>query len=181
MKFFIILAAILSVLTIFSVGYFQKRKNKMKKLKEIISNADKYDLIISRTRQERSKDSNGTEIVIKIKDNTLYYTERNWGFKARTGVIEKEIILDIADIKYIHDFIKENKLNKNYKKEIKIKKKHSFMTYTYDVTLKFDDEYYKIYIVSNTENMKSSFMPEGHKNKFFGKIQELYSFLKSKK
>ena len=180
MKFFVILAAIASVLIILSAGYFQKRNKKIKELKKMIKNIDNYDLVISRIRQERSKDSNGNSTVIKLKDNVMYYSEKSWGFKSQKGTIEKEIILDNSDIIYIDNFIKENKLNKNYTKKIEVKKKHSFTTYTYDVTLKFENDYYNINIVSNTENQNLNTIHRGYENSCFGKVRELYDFLKSK-
>ena len=38
---------------------------------------ENYDLLIIYTRRERSKDSNGTEIKISLKDQTLSYHERH--------------------------------------------------------------------------------------------------------
>lgn len=136
-----------------------------------------YDLKISRKRQERSKDSNGTDIKIKISDNIMYYTERSWGFKAKKGIIQKEIALEEADIKHIKDFIIEKELNKNYEKEIIVKKRHSFTIYTYNLTLILNEKTYIINITSNTETQKSKFNDIGHENVFFCNIVKLYNLL----
>lgn len=132
---------------------------------------EKYDILIVYTRQERSKDSNGTEIRIGLKDNTLTYHEHHWGFKAIKKVTEKKIKIDDEFLAHINTFISENLPNKNYEDNIEPNKKRAFNTFRYELFINKEGKQYKIDISTKNQNTD---------NKYYNNLETLFSEIKSK-
>lgn len=133
--------------------------------------AENYDILIIYSREEHSKDSNGTEIKIGLKDNTLTYHERHWGFKAIKKVTEKKIKIDDVFLNHINEFIKNNLPNKNYKKEIEIDRKRAFNTFRYELFVNDGERQYNNNISTKNQNTD---------NEYYNNLESLFSEMKSK-
>lgn len=132
---------------------------------------EKYDILIVYTRQERSKDSNGTEKKISLKDNTLNYYERHWGFKASDKITKKKSKIDDAFLAYINNFINDNLPDKNYKEEIEPNRERAFNTFSYVLFVNNKNKPFKIDI--RTKNIETE-------NKYYNNLETLFSEMKSK-
>ena len=138
---------------------------------QIIETDENYDLLIIYTRREQSKDSNGTEIKINLKDNTLIYHEKHWGFKASNKITKKKTKIDDEFLDYINKFTKNNFPDKAYTKEIKTKERFAFTTFRYELFVKKVEKEYKIDISSNDHTTE---------DQYFNNLETLFSELKSK-
>lgn len=145
-------------------------KSKNTTMNNIITE-EKNDILIVYTRQERSKDSNGTEIRIGLKNNTLTYHEHHWGFKAIKKVTEKKTKIDAEFLAYINTFISENLPNKNYEDNIEPNKKRAFNTFRYELFINKEGKQYKIDISTKNQNTD---------NKYYNNLETLFSEIKSK-
>ena len=132
---------------------------------------ENYDLLIIYTRREQSKDSNGTEIKISLKDKTLSYHERHWGFKASNKVTKKKTKIDDVFLDYINNFLESDLPNKTYSKEIKTKERFAFTTFRYELFINKDENKYKIDISSNDIRTE---------DQYFNNLEKIFSELKSK-
>ncbi len=151
-----------------SCGSFNNNKNTSMKTDMQIENAD-IQLIY--TRDERSKDSNGTEIIISLKDNTLYYHKRNWGFKAIKKVTNKKIKIDDKFLNFVNDFITNKLPTKDYSKDIKTKKRFAFTTFKYVLSVNNVEKKYKVEISTNDRETD---------NEYYNNLDELFSDLEDR-
>ena len=153
-----------------------KSKNSTTMNNEITE--EKYDILIVYTRHERSKDSNGTEIRIGLKDNTLTYHEHHWGFKAIKKVTEKKIEIDDEFLAQINTFISENLPNKNFTEEIEPNKERAFNTFRYVLEINKQDESYIIDISTKNQNTKN--INYNNLESLFSEIKSKFSYYKKK-
>lgn len=161
---------ILPILFIFISCTSNQTENTTTMDQEIKTN-ENYDLLIIYTRREQSKDSNGTEIKISLKDKTLSYHERHWGFKASSKITKKKTKIDDEFLDYINNFTESELPDKTYNKEIKTKEKFAFTTFRYELFINKDENKYKIDISSN--DIKTE-------DQYFNNLETLFSELKSK-
>jgi len=159
----------LPIIILISTCIANKSTNRVSMNNEILNK--EYDILIIYTRQERSKDSNGTEIKIGLKKNILFYYERHWGFKASPEIIKKETKTDDEFIIHINNFIAENLSKKNYSKEIGTKKKRAFNTFRYQLSVNKLNKRYKIDV--STKDTQTE-------NKYYKSLEILFFELKSK-
>lgn len=109
---------------------------------------------IKYTRQERSKDSNGSSKEYTLKKDKLSYEAKNWGFKALKNPKLKKKKLSDKGLTEIHNFLKNNKLLHNYSKVIKTDKRFSFSTFKYEARIETPIEIYELSVVSNDLSAK---------------------------
>jgi len=131
------------------------------------------DIQLIYTRNERSKDSNGTEIIISLKDNKLDYYKRNWGFKAIKKITNENINIDNTFLTFINNFITYKFPTKNYSKEIRTKKRFSFTTFKYELFVNNGKGRYKIEISSN--DLKTNNEYYNSLDYLFVKLQNLFN------
>ena len=130
-----------------------------------------YDILIVYTRHERSKDSNGTEIKIGLKNNILTYHEHHWGFKAIKKVTEKKIKIDDSFLNYINTFIENNLPDTSYTKEIEPNRERAFNTFRYVLDINKPDNTYKVDISTKNQNTDDN---------YYNNLESLFSEMKSK-
>ncbi len=127
-----------------------------------------YDIKLIYSRSEKSKDSNGTEVIIILKDSTLFYNERHWGFKASNKVTNKNTFVDNEFIIYLNNFIKNEFPTKSYQKDIRTKKRFAFTTFKYKLFIKN-----KYTVEVSTNDLQTD-------NEYYNKFEKLYYELKNK-
>lgn len=120
-------------------------------------NVDDYDLMVVKTRREKSKDSNGLETTIILHENNLKLTKRNWGFKADKQIKEISKEIDDKTKQEFQDFLEKNKMFRNYKKSIISRKKHSHTTYQIDLSIKKNSKKFMISTETNDSDTNNKY------------------------
>ena len=173
---------IFALITLFSCNNSKINNTKMDNLLKI----DNYIVKISYHRQERSKDSNGSEKTFLVTDDKkIIYSERNWGFKALKN--PKDITQNLSEEKFnkILELLNEKSLNQNFDEFIKITKDHSFNVFTYYMTVNKNDKLYNIKIATNDTNPLGGIITAetvkklNSKEKVFYYTGQLFNYLKN--
>ncbi len=135
-----------------------------------MTSQDHFDLKVSLKRKEHSKDINGSDKIFRLVGETLFYTERFWGFKSEKRKAQKKSLkLSDKDRTAIFSFISENQMNINYQEIIKIDKNYLRNHFTYIVELNTREGLTIYQIQSNDRDSK---------NKSWIKAKKLFKFLR---
>ncbi len=127
------------------------------------------EIILTYTRQERSKDSNGSKNIFIVKNNIITHTETNWGFKAKNNPKENYTHnLSEESLIEIWDFLEENKLLKNRNKKIRTPRV-PYIIYTIELKIISEKNNYSITVQGSNKKKNSP---------LFEKVYNFYSLLK---
>lgn len=163
-----IISFFLAVLT--AIGCYTKNINKSQPPENNIEFPEDLDFMLIYTRHERSKDTNGSSEKFTLKNKTLYFEDKHWGFKSENYPVKKKSVeISDEDSVYIYDFSEKHKFYRNYEKFIKVKKKRSFTTFKYEARIITDKKIFNISVQSN------DLFPD---NKVYQNLDDLFYFFK---
>ena len=142
------------------------------------------EITLTYTRQERSKDNNGSNKTYTIKDNKLTYKDKYWGFKSgNIPVEEKSVNLTEEDIIEIFSFLQKNKFLKNINKKIR-KPRVPYVIYNYELKITTEKDSFLITAQDSNKNKKLFIIsiPKINNNKksTFEKLDSFSDILKLK-
>ena len=101
-----------------------------------VKESNHFDVRLTFKREERSKDSNGTNKIFTIVGEDLFYNENYWGFKSeKRNEINRKTVFSKKESVRLFSFALENGFNKTHTEIIKIDKKYSFTNFSYTVEL----------------------------------------------
>ncbi len=101
-----------------------------------MNETDHFHIRISYKRKERSKDSNGSDKIFMLENNSLSYSERFWGFKSEKRKAQKKnLLLSNQEYSAIFSLISENQFDVDYQETIKIDKNYLRNDFTYIIEL----------------------------------------------